>query len=67
EIKPGVLSLAVTPPTATSLVFDAQGVVFEPEIDENNPFIATVNLSGSTVKRCTKIPTILGAVSQECN
>ncbi|HEY9751905.1 MAG TPA: prepilin-type N-terminal cleavage/methylation domain-containing protein [Coleofasciculaceae cyanobacterium] len=66
EIKPGLLSLAVSPPTATSLVFDPQGVVIQPEI-ENTPFIATVSLSGSTVKRCTKIPTILGAVSQECN
>jgi len=63
EVKPGLLSLD-PPPTATSLVFDAQGVVFQPEIDENTPFIATVSLSGSTVKRCIKIPTILGAAVQ---
>lgn len=66
EIKPGLLSLD-PPPTATSLVFDAQGVVFQPQIDENNPFIATVSLSGSTVKRCIKIPTILGAAVQGQN
>jgi prepilin-type N-terminal cleavage/methylation domain-containing protein len=65
EIKPGILSLGITPNNVDSIVFNAQGVVSSPSITDAQPFTARVSLNNAPgVQRCVRVHTLLGAMTQ---
>ncbi len=69
DIKAGVISMAENNPNSNSVIFGPKGEVvrtnFAPSNPTTLPFIVTVSLrQSSATKRCVRVETLLGAISQ---
>ena len=68
DIKPGQVEVT---PSANLFTFDYQGIVSQ-DPSQTIPYKVTASLSNTTVKRCVKVTTLLGAIqtgkdASECN